>query len=454
MKDGFGDYYNLTVIHPLALVVLGILSLWMILSPRRTALLPILIVSVFISPAQRLVVVGLDFTMLRILLLVGFVRIIVRSEVRILRWTRMDTLLVTFVLVTAAILMARVGSTAALINRLGYLYDVFGLYLLFRILLRDWDDLRTVVRCLIWLSIPVAVFFLIERSTGHNMFAIFGGVPEITPIREGKLRCMGAFAHPIIAGVFWAVLMPMFMSEFWRGRGDRMLSILGLVSCIFIIMATNSSTPFAATGLVVAGFCSYPFRRLMNLVLWGSAFMIVCVHFYREGPVWSLLSQLDLVGGSTGYHRYLLIEGAVTTFPQWWLMGAYESVRETAGFHDITNQFIFYAVQGGLLSLVLFLCLIICAFRTCWIALWRAGLTFHQKMMVWGMFVIMGVHSAIFIAVSYFGQGPTVFHMQLAIIASLPALLESRSAKEERERYREDRVRFYNLETVRVWPVA
>ena len=454
MREGFGDWYNQTVIHPLALVVLGILSLWMILTPRRTALLPILIVSCFISPAQRLVVVGLDFTTLKIMLLVGFVRIIVRSEVRILRWTRMDTLLVSFVLVNLAIFVMRVGSTAALVNRLGSLYDVFGLYLLFRILLRDWDDLRAVIRCLIWLSIPVAVVFLIERSTGHNAFAIFGGVPEITPIREGKLRCTGAFIHPIIAGVFWAVLMPMFMAEFWRGRGDRMLSILGLVSCTVIIVATNSSTPLASWALVFAGLSFYPFRRLMKLFLWGSVFMIVSIHFYREAPVWHLIARVDLVGGSTGYHRYLLIEGAIKTFQHWWLLGGQKEVYELAAFRDITNQYLSEALRGGLLSLVLFLSLIVCAFRTLWAALWRPGLTFYQEMMVWGMGVAIGVHCAAFFATSYFGQGPTVFYMQMAIIASLPMLLESRTAKEEQELYREERVRVRNLEMVRAWPVA
>ncbi len=454
MRDGFGAVYDVTVIHPLAVVVLGFLVLWMILAPRRGALLPILILSCFISPAQRLVIVGLDFTMVKILLLVGFVRIILRGEVRILWWTRLDTLLVSYMLIQALLFVVRVGSTAALVNRLGSLYDVVGLYLLFRILMRDWDDLRVVIRCLIWLSIPVAVFFLIERSTGRNMFATFGGVPEITPIREGKLRCTGAFSHPIIAGVFWAVLMPMFMIEFWRGRGDRLLSIVGLVSCLIIILTTNSSTPLGATAIVLAGLCCFPFRRLMSLFLWGTAFMIVFIHFYREAPVWHLLGEIDLVGGSTGYHRYLLIEGAISTFQHWWIVGAYETVSHVSAFSDVTNQFIAEGLRGGLVSLVLFLSLIICAFRICWVSLWKRGLTLHHQMMAWGMGVAMAAHCASFFATSYFGQGYTVFYMQMAIIASLPALLESKTAVEEQKLYREGRIRTQNLETVHAWPFA
>ena len=39
--------------------------------------------------------------------------------------------------------------------------------------------------------------------------AAMGGVPEITVVREGRLRCQGAFAHPILAGCFWAEQLPL-----------------------------------------------------------------------------------------------------------------------------------------------------------------------------------------------------------------------------------------------------
>jgi hypothetical protein len=35
--------------------------------------------------------------------------------------------------------------------------------------------------------IPLAVLFAVEMTTGRNLFSVFGGVPEITIIREDRL---------------------------------------------------------------------------------------------------------------------------------------------------------------------------------------------------------------------------------------------------------------------------
>ena len=59
------------------------------------------------------------------------------------------------------------------------------MYFLFRCLVRTWEDVDRVVLGFIVISVPVAIFFLIERSTGRNLFAMFGGVPLITDIRDG-----------------------------------------------------------------------------------------------------------------------------------------------------------------------------------------------------------------------------------------------------------------------------
>lgn len=51
-------------------------------------------------------------------------------------------------------------------------------------------------------NFAVAVFFPIASRTCQNMFASFGGVPPLTDVRDGRLRCRGAFAPAILAGCF------------------------------------------------------------------------------------------------------------------------------------------------------------------------------------------------------------------------------------------------------------
>ena len=105
--------------------------------------------------------------MLKIMLLVGLFRVLVRGEVRIPRWGRMDSALMIFILLGTIMYLVRIGTFEAVVNRLGRIYEILGLYLLCRILLQDWGDLRAVIRCLMWLSLPVALFFMSHSANQH-----------------------------------------------------------------------------------------------------------------------------------------------------------------------------------------------------------------------------------------------------------------------------------------------
>ena len=73
-------WHNTTTLHPLAIALTVVLSVALFILPRRYALLPLLLAACFISPAQRIVLLTMDFTMLRLLLLVGCARIALRGE--------------------------------------------------------------------------------------------------------------------------------------------------------------------------------------------------------------------------------------------------------------------------------------------------------------------------------------------------------------------------------------
>lgn len=79
------------------------------------------------------------------------------------------------------------------IYHLGQSFDALGMYFLFRCLIRNWQDIdRLIIGCII-ISIPVMAAFAIEKTTQRNMFFVFGGVPEFTMIRDGKLHARGLF---------------------------------------------------------------------------------------------------------------------------------------------------------------------------------------------------------------------------------------------------------------------
>jgi len=230
-----------STLHPVGLLAVIFLGSAMILAPRRYALIPMIIMACFISPAQRLVVLTLDFHFLRLMIVAGLIRLLVRREIVPLRWRTLDTAIILWSLVGTTAYSFLMGSPAAAVTMLGFSFDAVGMYFLFRFLIRDWDDIALATKYFVCISVPVAMAFFWEKSTGRNVFSIFGGVPEFTDIREGKLRVQGAFAHPIIAGVFWAAMIPFAIALFWQRMKTRWLMLVACVSFATIIIATRAA---------------------------------------------------------------------------------------------------------------------------------------------------------------------------------------------------------------------
>ena len=129
MIEGTGmspEWFNQTTIHPIGLVALAMLALTVLVAPRRFALVPLIVLACFVSPAQRVVVTTFDFNFLRILVLCGWIRVLIRHELTGWRWKPLDVAVLTWALfatVTATLLHA---TMAAFVNRLGLLYDAVG----------------------------------------------------------------------------------------------------------------------------------------------------------------------------------------------------------------------------------------------------------------------------------------------------------------------------------------
>ncbi len=409
-------WHNTTTLHPIGVGAMVVLGFMMLVVPRKWALVVMLVMACFVSPAQRIVVMGVDFNMLRVMILAGWLRLMLRSEYRGYTPKPIDGVMLAWVLVGSVMMTILYGTGVIAMNRLGYMYDALGMYFLVRCLVRSWDDVGTLASGAAVIGVPVAAAFLIEKMTGRNMFAVFGGVPEFTEVRQGKLRCQGAFAHPILAGVFWASLMPLIMALWWRGRGKRTLAVIGIASAMVIVLTCASSTPVIVVMFGAMVCLLFPLRASIRWFGMGGVAALAGLHFLMHAPVWHLLARVDVVGGSTGWYRYKLIDAFLRNIGDWWLTGTtgYAEWFEW-GLADVTNQYVAEGLNGGLLTLVLFLAMIIYA---C-VALarsWRVrGLPSCDRLMAWMLFASIAMHCAAFFAVSYFGQSSYLWYMMLGL---------------------------------------
>jgi hypothetical protein len=213
-------------------------------------------------------------------------------------------------------------------------------------------------------------------------------------------------------GLFWATLVPLFVG-FARQRPPGLLFWGAIAASVFMVMGTSSSTPVLTLAGVAALLVVYRWRQNTPSAAWAVLAMLVGLHLVMKAPVWHLLARVSVVSGSTGWHRYHLIDAAVRHFGDWMVLGTRNTAVWGYGLEDVTNQFILEGVRGGLITLVLFCAILFVGAR----ALLRLSLRSKDKnesYLAWCTFVTIIAHCVSFVGVSYFGQITMIWYLLLA----------------------------------------
>jgi len=435
------DYTGQTSVHPVGFAVLLVLAGCVFVLPRAWSLAPLLILACFVPAGQRIVLAGtLDFSFLRILVIAYWVRIFLFQDWRGLRVIALDYAVIAWVLVGSFVYVLLRMDFPAVVNRLGFTYESLGLYVTMRCMLGNWARVERAIAVLAVLALPVAVFFLVEQATGRNLFSVMGGVPEQTLVREGRVRAQGAFSHPIIAGCFWANVVVLCAGMF-MARRRAALMVCGFAGACLIVVACASSTPVLAVLVGGLGMALAYVRGWIGYLRLGFAGMLVFLHFVMEAPIWHLISRISAVGGSTGWHRYHLIDAAIRNFGEWAVLGVETTMHWGHGLRDVTNQYVLEGVRGGVWTLALFLLVLVLAFRAVGKGLRRSPSRRGVFWVQWAVGVSLLVHATNFVAVSYFGQGLVAFYLSLALAGSVQQLSGSGNTRGASDVGRTDRQR-------------
>lgn len=418
--------YGETVLHPLSVVLLLVMVAWILLRNDRYILIPLLLVGAFVTSVQRLVIASFDFTILRLLLLAFLARAVLRNDTEKIEWSPMDTLFVSYVIIASAAYIALRGTSGAVTNRLGFAFDAFLTFFVVRVYLTGEEQLRVLMRAFCVVLALVAFTMTIEQLTQYNVFSVFGDVSPITGMREGNIRARGAFSHAILAGTFGAVFVPVAWGLRGTGRsGDRQLSNIGMAGGVVMTLASASSGPIISLLAALFGIAMWKYRQYVRQLVRWSVLGLVALHFYMQAPVWHLISRVDLVGGSTGWHRYALIDRAISNFGEWALFGVHSTGHWGWGLNDVTNMFVLQGVRGGFLTLLLFVLVIRKGFHSVGKSVNQSTSAMEGKLSwCWG--AVLFAHCVTFFGVSYFGQMDFFWYLSLAVVCSLPRLFARR----------------------------
>jgi hypothetical protein len=433
----FGGGVSATILNPYVLVLILIAGILICVLPRNKAVVPFLVAALLIPTDQVLLIGPAHFPMLRILGLFGFIRIfkdkaVSKKPIFTGGFNKMDRaviLLTVFTAVNGIILFQQSG---AVINQLGNLYTIFGIYFLLRFLLRDQEDIVRVIRTLAYVSIFVAVIMAYEISTGHNPYGVLGGARAsfyATLVQRGdRFRAQGPFAHSILAGTFGAVLVPLFIGLWWQSRRNRKLVVLGIVSATVITLACNSSTPILGYAAGVMALCCWPLRRWLRVMRWGFVTLLIGLHMVMKGPVWSLIQKIDITGGSSSWHRYMLIDLCIRHFWDWWLVGIKDTSVWGWDMWDTANQYVSTCENSGLLPFLLFTAILVYGYKYVGIARRRAE-SRNQALFMWSLGSALFANTVAFFGISYFDQTQVAWYALLAMICVAATLQPQRKLR-------------------------
>ena len=397
------------------------MALCLLLVPRRFAAVPIFILVCFMTMGERILVFGLNFTMLRILLLFGWVRVLARHEYHVPNFGPLDAVVVGWTIVRTVNYTLLWGTTAAFINRLGYAYDIIGAYFLFRFLIRDPKDVTRAIRYLALFVMPLALFMLLEKLTARNVFSVFGGVPFIPEMREGVVRCQGPFSHPILAGTFGATSLPLLIALWWQPRASRLLVVFATLAVLVITATAGSSGPALAAFAGILALCLWAMRAHMRILRWGCLIAVVVLQVVMNSPVWFVLARFSVFSGSTGWFRGFLIDQAVRHINEWWLIGTQSAAAWHPFLIDVTNQYIAEGFCGGIIAMALFIAMLAVAFRSVGRSVRRSHLEMPSKRLAWALGAALFAHAVTFISVTYFDQNFVMLYFLLASVSAVAA---------------------------------
>jgi hypothetical protein len=306
----------------------------------------------------------------------------------------------------------------AFIKSLGNFLDALGAYLVMRFLIRDRDDIRQVITVSALICVFLGVCMINEQMTGQNIFGLIGGVNTEVQGRDGSLRSQATFGTYITAGVFGATLLPLFVWLWIYGKSR--IGALGIVGATVMTATAHSSTPLVAYVAGIAGLCFWRARRSMRLFRWGIVFALIALHLIMKAPVWALINRLDLTGSSSSFHRFKLVDHTIRHFTDWWLLGYKYYDQWGYDMWDLSNQYIAYALRGGLATIVMFILVISRSFGRLGNGRKLAAANPMEEWLYWCLGSAMISHVVSYLGINYFDQMQFAWYALLAMICAMP----------------------------------
>lgn len=372
---------------------------------------------------------GLNFPIVRMLVVIGIIRLVIREDFLPDGPNLIDKLVIFWALwLIFASLFHQWAPGSGPVYTVGALLNTVGFYFMIRTFCSSQGELADVLVILSLILAPVAFAMTIEKNIHWNFFSIFEGVPETPKFRNGRFRAQGPFNHAILAGTVGAACFPLAVAIWNR---NRIAALIGMGSCLTMVVTCASSGPILSLGFAIFALCLWKMKPLVKVMRVSFIPIYLLLALVMSRPPYFLISKIDLTGASTGYHRSLLIQQTMKHLGEWWLIGTDRTIHwmPNQGFisqnhTDITNQFIAYGVAGGLICVLVFIAIILLTFSTVGKISQDEDISPQDRFFFWCLGASLFALTTSGVSVGYFGQ--SLFFLWLPIAALAPFFTEAR----------------------------
>lgn len=263
-----------------------------------------------------------------------------------------------------------------MIQMIGRILDTVLMYFTARLALRTLWDFRAAVLPIVATGVVVGGLGVSEavmaRSVYDPLYA-FGGMPwfdKDAEFRYGFLRARGSASHSIYFGVAMALIVGLL----WSMRGvakSKWLVWIGILAAFLGSMSSLSSGPQIALVTLMLCGAFYYVKWAIKPAVAMLVFMCVTVELASNRHFFQLADYLAL-SSETAWYRGRLMEVAAERVGEYWIAGLggvaphhWGALIDSRLHVDVVNHFIIVALNGGLLSLGIFLAIQIMSIRSC-----------------------------------------------------------------------------------------
>lgn len=327
------------------------------------------------------------------------------------------------------------GAADGLIRGGALVLDVVPPYLVARLCIVSLTDIR---RVLVFVAPGIALVgasmmleALLQQQVIRPLFAqafgslsrwenglAVGAAQEFVDYRLGLLRAAGPFPHPILAGLFLASLLPLYLLSGLR----RWPPALGTAAALCAIFSVSSAV-ILALALFLALAAYDRLQRRVTLLSWSRALaatgvVLLLLQVISQNGLVAVAIRLTL-NPATGYYRRLTWEYGMRSVAQHpWLGIAYTDYDRALWMHNsIDSHWLLLAVRHGFLPPLLLL--IACAYAVIRLSSRSIRAAELERRLCAAIAMSLAVMVLAGFTVAFFGGMQTWFLMLLGLALSI-----------------------------------